>query len=58
MQRHNCGNRDVHRCCGEDGGEGMTVFIWEVEEDFTKRQYLNRVLEIKVQNSLRREKAF
>lgn len=38
--------------------ERMTIFIWEVEEDLTKRQYLNQVLEIKVQSSSGREKAF
>lgn len=45
-------------CAAGRMGESMTVFIFEVEEDFTKRQHLKWVLEIKVQSSSGGEMAF
>lgn len=40
MQCHKRGDVYVYKCC-ESINEGMTIFIWKIDEDSQERKYLN-----------------
>lgn len=39
MQCHKRGDVHVYKCC-ESINEGMTIFIWKIDEDFTRKKIL------------------